>query len=143
MVTHAWVSYIDKAVDNNMTCSLHDNCGKVVTMGMPILVDATECELVEGHVYYIAARVLNRNGTKACKVGIVKCLIDQVHYFAHRVGYVTEIQHPVNMGDNLSIFMRNKCVGVAKIVFSDTGRTKHEPVEKDHDIIGYFPQGNI
>ena len=57
MVTSAYASFIDKPVDENMICPLHNkdseihkHCGSIVDKGMPILVDATECELVDGYV---------------------------------------------------------------------------------------------
>jgi hypothetical protein len=91
MVKCAYVSFIDKPVDENMQCTLHNennplhkHWGAILRKGMSILVDATECELVDGYVYYMAARVLTTTGRKGCKVGIVKCLFDQVEYFAHR-----------------------------------------------------------
>jgi hypothetical protein len=39
--------------------------------------------------------------------------------------------------------MKNKCLGVAKIVFSDTGKTKHHQVEDNREIIGYYEEENI
>jgi hypothetical protein len=50
MVNAAYVCLIDKPVDNNMSCILHNNCGTIVRKDVPILVDATECKLVEGYV---------------------------------------------------------------------------------------------
>jgi hypothetical protein len=71
MVTSAYVSFIDKPVDENMICPLHNkdseihkHCGSIVDKGMPILVDATECELVDGYVYYMAARLVTTKGKK-------------------------------------------------------------------------------
>ena len=152
MVTSALVSFIDKPVDENMTCPLHHkessdihkHCGSIVGYGMPILVDATECELVDGYVYYIAARVLLTNGRKGCKVGIVKCLLDQVKYFAHRIDYyVTQIHHPDKVQDNRTIHARNKCHGIAKIVFPDTGKVKFKQADSNKDILGYKGKGNV
>ena len=145
MVNYAYVCFIDKPVDENMQCTLHNDespvyrhCGAVVRMGMPILIDATECELVDGYVYYIAARLITTSGRKGCKVGIVKCLFNQVHLFAHRVGYVTKILHPEeNAEKTRTIHARNKCHGLARIVFADNGKTKFNQVESNDDILGF------
>jgi hypothetical protein len=59
MVKYAYVSFIDKPVDKNMQCTLHNkdnplhkHCGAIVRKGMQILVDATECKLVGGYILY-------------------------------------------------------------------------------------------
>jgi hypothetical protein len=57
--------------------------------------------------------------------------------FAHRVGYVTEIQHFDKDHNNRIILARNKCHGIARIVFADSGKTKYNQVEDNNEILGY------
>jgi hypothetical protein len=56
-----------------------------------IVVDASECELVNRRIYCIAARCVNRDRHKSCKVGYVKALFNQEHLVGHRVGIVPKI----------------------------------------------------
>ena len=103
-----------------MTCAEHtDGCGLGLQMGELIVVDATECELAQGKVYYIAARRVTSEAKRGCKVGYVKCLFNQVKYFAHRVGLVTAIEEPDEKKD--SYHARNKCDGIATLTFVDAG----------------------
>ena len=108
-----------------MKCDQHKNgCGRTLKTCMTVVVDATECELVEGKIYYIAARVVTDDARKSCKIGIVKCLFDQVHLFAHRVGIVTEIHCPDKNQSTTkrpAYIARNKCFGTATLKFIDGG----------------------
>jgi hypothetical protein len=102
---------------------------------MPILVDATECKLVDGYMYYMSARLVTTKGKKGRKVGIVKCLFDQ--------GYVTKIHHPDEKQENRTIHARNKCHGIAQIVFADTGNIKFQQVDNNNEILIYKGEGNV
>ena len=128
MVTSCYVCFLDKPIDNNMTCSNHSSgCGKSVVRGDLIVCDASECELVEGKVYYIAARRVKvsekREVEKECKVGIVKCLFNQLNLFAHRVGVVVDIQKKEEV-ETTTQYMKNKCHSVAEVKFLDGGNFK-------------------
>jgi hypothetical protein len=91
----------------------------------------------------MAARLVTTKGKKGCKVGIVKCLFDQVPLFAHRIGYVTKVHHPDEKQENRTIHARNKCHGIAQIVFADTGKIKFQQVDNNNEIHGYKGEGNV
>ena len=128
IVRRCHICYLDKPFDTNMCCDKHtDGCGKSLVMGTPVVCDATECELIEGKIYYIAARTVRivdedgeRESRKGCKVGVVKCLFNQLHLFAHRVGLVVRIMKQ-DTEKSKTQYMRNHCCSVAEITFIDGG----------------------
>ena len=128
MVRSCHICYVDKPLDDNMMCEAHpDGCGKALEVHDIVVCDASECELVEGKIYYIAARMvvtIEDNGKvdtrKGCKVGIIKCLFNQLHLFAHRVGLVVSIERQDEV-KTLTQNMRNHCCTVAKLSFLDGG----------------------
>ena len=132
------VCFINRAIDKNMKCKRHPNgCGDFIAQGTPVIVDATECELVQGCIYYIAVRVLghieDKKGEwqphKMCKIGYLKCLYNQVHLFAHRVGFISKIELPEE--DNETYLARNVCEGIARIRFTDTGLLTYAEFKKE------------
>lgn len=137
MIPHCLISFVANPIDENMKCAAHPTgCGKQLEVGDTVIVDATECQLVQGKVYYIAARKINDDGQRSCKIGYVKCLFNQVHLFAHRVGVITSIEWPdppALPGGRTVYLAKNHCNGTAKLVFTDTGRLgyKQEEVEEE------------
>ena len=121
------VCFVSHPIDKNMKCSKHpDGCGHALSVGNIVVVDATECELVQGCIYYIAVRVVYDGNDdkgavepyKGCKIGYLKCLFNQVHLFAHRVAIVTSIELP---DETETYTASNVCGGTATIKFIDHG----------------------
>ena len=126
MMDYAWVCFLKNPIDENMTCADHINgCGFGVEEGSLVVVDASECELVHGRIWYIAARTVTKEGQKSCKVGYVKCLFNQVHLVAHRVGIVIEIKHGKQYKITDTLNFKDVCQSVAKIKFVDGGMMQH------------------
>ena len=106
-------------------CRSINGCGFGVEEGSLVVVDASECELVHGRIWYIAARTVTKEGQKSCKVGYVKCLFNQVHLVAYRVGIVTEIKHGKQYKITDTLNFKDVCQSVAKIKFVDGGMMQH------------------
>ena len=57
---------------------------------------------------------------KTCKVGVFKCLFNQLNIIAHRVGMVVNTQEE-RENKNTTGYARDHCHGVAEIQFIDGG----------------------
>ena len=62
-------------------------------LGSLVKIDAYEMQNVDGSVIYTSARLINSEGRRTCKVGVVKTFFDQVELVGNRVGVVTEIAY--------------------------------------------------
>ena len=121
MVQSSLVTFVGHPIDTNMSCKEHPNgCGKVLAAGDIVVCDAHECEFVKGGIYFIAARILDSEGHKSCKVGLFKCLFHQVNLIAHRVGKVVKIEQE-GKSKNTTQYACDHCRGVATIRFLDGG----------------------
>jgi hypothetical protein len=85
------VCYINKPLDPNMKCAMHNRgCGAYLQVGNICYIDGSECTFIEGH-YFISVRLLNHLGLRTCKVGYVKVLCNQVHLLCNRIGVVSSM----------------------------------------------------
>jgi hypothetical protein len=58
-VTIAPVCYINKPLDPNMKCAMHNRgCGAYLQVGDICYIDGSECTFIDGH-YFISVRLLN------------------------------------------------------------------------------------
>ena len=122
MVRSSVINYIHDPFDSNMKCTKHPNgCGReMLHKGTVVVCDARECEYIRGGVYYVAARCVDRKGNRTCKVGVFKCLFNQLNIIAHRVGIVVDT-HEERENKNTTGYARDHCHGVASIKFIDGG----------------------
>lgn len=123
MVRSSLINYIHDPFDSNMKCNQHPNgCGReLLKKGTVVVCDARECEYVRGGVYYVAARCVDHEGNRTCKVGVFKCLFNQLNIIAHRVGMVVDTQEERGENKNTTGYARDHCHGVAEIQFIDGG----------------------
>ena len=90
-VVIAPVCYINKPLDPNMKCAMHNRgCGAYLQVGDICYIDGSECTFIDGH-YFISVRLLNHLGLRTCKVGYVKVLCNQVHLLCNRIGVVSSM----------------------------------------------------
>ena len=122
MVLSSMINYIHDPFDSNIKCEKHPNgCGReLLKRGTVVVCDARECEYIRGGVYYVAARCVDCKGNKTCKVGVFKCLFNQLNIIAHRVGMVVATQEE-RENKNTNGYARDHCHGVAEIQFIDGG----------------------
>ena len=123
MVRSSLINYIHDPFDSNMKCDQHPNgCGQeLLKRGTVVVCDARECEFVRGGVYYVAARYVDEKGKMTCKVGVFKCLFNQLNLIAHRVDGIILDTHEERHEKNTTGYARDHCHGVAPVKFIDGG----------------------
>ena len=62
------------------------------------------------------------NGSCGCNVGYIKCLVDKLHTFANRIGYVKTInadKENYETKNSNAVWMGKSCHGVCEVWFLD------------------------
>ena len=153
------IVHTHKPLDANTKCSIHKTgCGRALRLGSLVKIDAYEMQNVDGSVIYTSARLINSEGRRTCKVGVVKTFFDQVELVGNRVGVVTEIAYYTKEGTKVmednqngrrvmgvqknskgegakskgTIDLARNCHGYATVTFIDGGGvTLKDPVNYD------------
>jgi hypothetical protein len=98
-------------------------CGADLRVNEVVFVNGRDCTLVNHHIYYLGVNRVEMGEVKACRVGVLKCLFNQVQYFANRMAQVTLV-YGKGRGEKGDAWV-GLVGGAAEISFLDRGLAHH------------------
>ena len=102
----------------------HYGCGRFLKLNDIVKIDAMDCFLIRGVIWAVSVKKLNPDdGKLGCNVGYIKCLANQLHIFANRIGYVKTInadeENYETQKNKLAVWMGRSCHGACEVWFLD------------------------
>ena len=95
----------------------HDvGCGNYLEVGDIVKVDAMDCILLNAMIWAVGVRKYDNKGGFGCKVGYMKCLVDQLNLFGNRIGRVVSKNADIPMystqKNDEAVWMGKSCHGI-------------------------------
>ena len=98
-------------------------CGNYLKVGDSVKVDAMDCILLNAMIWAVGVRKYDNKGGFGCKVGYMKCLVDQLNLFGNRIGRVVSKNADIPMystqKNDEAVWMGKSCHGMAEVWFLD------------------------